>query len=123
MVPVGYYLASNLITDKQVVNVQKKVKKHAPAKSASSAKGQTKTKAKAKAPSKPKTKIKTAAQPQKGPQSKAKKTAGAKKYTVKVGESLTGIAQDHHMTVSKLAQLNDLDVNSRVEIGQVLKLK
>ncbi len=57
---------------------------------------------------------------QKSSSVKAKKAV--KTYVVKSGDSLTSIAQKHHLTVSKLASLNHLKDDAQVNIGQTLKL-
>ena len=44
-------------------------------------------------------------------------------YTVKIGDTLTSIAQKHGLTVDQLAKLNNLKDTSNVNIGQTLKLK
>ena len=48
--------------------------------------------------------------------------SGKKVYIVKKGDTLSGIAQKHKTTVSKLKKLNHLK-NDRLQIGQKLKLK
>ena len=49
-------------------------------------------------------------------------TAGATKYTVKKGDTLTGIAKKHNTTVAKLVSLNGLKDADQIAVGQVLKL-
>lgn len=46
-----------------------------------------------------------------------------KTYVVQDGDTLSSIAADHGMSVSSLAELNDLDSDSGVEAGQTLKLQ
>lgn len=46
-----------------------------------------------------------------------------KTYVVQEGDTLSSIAADHGMSVSSLAELNDLDSDSGVEAGQTLKLQ
>ena len=48
--------------------------------------------------------------------------SGKKVYIVKKGDTLSGIAQKHKTTVSKLKKLNHLK-NDNLQIGQKLKLK
>lgn len=48
--------------------------------------------------------------------------APAQSYTVKAGDTLTGVAQRHGLTLSQLAQYNNLDPNSRLLRGQKLWL-
>ncbi|WP_428909460.1 LysM peptidoglycan-binding domain-containing protein [Niallia sp. Krafla_26] len=44
-------------------------------------------------------------------------------HVVKSGETLSGIAFQHHTTVDYLAKLNDIDDPDRIYVGQRLKLK
>ena len=55
--------------------------------------------------------------------SSSSKKSSAKTYVVKTGDTLTSIAEKHGLTVDQLAQLNNLEDSSDVEIGQTLKLK
>lgn len=51
------------------------------------------------------------------------KKSKPKTYLVKTGDTLTGIAEKHGMTVDQLARLNNLKDSSNVNVGQTLKLK
>lgn len=104
LVPVVHYLAQGTKAGNQVVEVQsaKKTKKQ-------SQKSNLK-KELAKTNQKPQTKPK-------------KKQVAVKYYVVKNGDSLTGIAKQFNMAVSNLAQLNQLDVNSQVDVGQTLRIR
>lgn len=46
-----------------------------------------------------------------------------KTYLVKAGDTLSGIADKHGMTVDRLAKLNGLSDTSSVDAGQILKLR
>ncbi|MBP2624129.1 LysM peptidoglycan-binding domain-containing protein [Streptococcus oricebi] len=48
--------------------------------------------------------------------------ASADSYTVKSGDTLSGIAKEKNTTVEKLAQLNKLDNPDMITVGQVLEL-
>ncbi|MCP9314008.1 LysM peptidoglycan-binding domain-containing protein [Liquorilactobacillus nagelii] len=49
-------------------------------------------------------------------------TAASGTYTVKSGDSLSGIASSHGTTVSSLASLNNISNTNLIYVGQVLKL-
>ncbi len=53
----------------------------------------------------------------------APKQPAYKTYKVKKGDSLSAIAERHHMTVSELRKLNGLSSRSQLQAGQVLKVK
>ncbi|MEB3364470.1 LysM domain-containing protein [Lactobacillus sp. R2/2] len=46
-----------------------------------------------------------------------------KQYIVQSGDSLSSIARRFKISVGQLAELNQLDPNSQVDIGQVLRIK
>lgn len=55
-------------------------------------------------------------------ESSSSSSSAPKVYVVQEGDTLSSIASDHGMSVSALAELNDLDSDSGVEAGQTLKL-
>ncbi|WP_338206504.1 LysM domain-containing protein [Lactobacillus juensis] len=115
LVPVVHHLAVNNNSHEKVVEVRKTSKK-----------AHTKTKAKvapvknkefkAKAKPKPKSSKKTPTKPK-------KKRVTIKQYVVQDGDSLTSIAQHFNISVSHLAELNQLDPNSQVDTGQTLRIR
>jgi membrane-bound lytic murein transglycosylase D len=54
---------------------------------------------------------------------KTNESSGARKYTVKKGDSLNKIAKENNMTVESLRQLNSIASKSNIRPGQVLLLK
>lgn len=115
LVPVVHHLAANNNSSNKIVEVRKTHKKAAKkAKTkASPAKNklvENKTKSKPKAKPKPKVKHK-------------KKHVKTKQYIVQSGDSLSSIARRFKISVGQLAELNQLDPNSQVDIGQVLRIK
>lgn len=115
LVPVVHHLAANNSSSNKIVEVRKTHKKAAKkAKTkASPAKNklvENKTKSKPKAKPKPKVKHK-------------KKHVKTKQYIVQSGDSLSSIARRFKISVGQLAELNQLDPNSQVDIGQVLRIK
>lgn len=48
---------------------------------------------------------------------------GSQYYTVKSGDTLSGIAARHHTTVSKICQLNGIKSTTTLQIGKKLKIK
>jgi len=50
-------------------------------------------------------------------------SAGAKYYTVRSGDNLSVIARNHGTTVDKLCQLNGMNRNDVLRVGQKLKVK
>ncbi|WP_294919519.1 LysM domain-containing protein [uncultured Lactobacillus sp.] len=115
LVPVVHHLAANNNSSNKIVEVRKTHKKAAKKANvkASPAKNklvENKTKSKPKAKPKPKVKHK-------------KKHVKAKQYIVQSGDSLSSIARRFKISVGQLAELNQLDPNSQVDIGQVLRIK
>ena len=115
LVPVVHHLASNNNSSNKIVEVRKTHKKAAKKANvkASPAKNklvENKTKSKPKAKPKPKVKHK-------------KKHVKTKQYIVQSGDSLSSIARRFKISVGQLAELNQLDPNSQVDIGQVLRIK
>ena len=115
LVPVVHHLAANNNSSNKIVEVRKTHKKAAKKANvkASPAKNklvENKTKSKPKAKPKPKVKHK-------------KKHVKTKQYIVQSGESLSSIARRFKISVGQLAELNQLDPNSQVDIGQVLRIK
>lgn len=117
LVPVVHHLAANNNSHEKVVEVRKTTKK-----------AHTKTKAKV-APVKSKetktkanTKKKTESS-KKTPSKPKKKRVVIKQYVVQEGDSLTSIAQHFNVSVSRLAELNQLDPNSQVDTGQTLRIR
>ena len=115
LVPVVHHLAANNNSSNKIVEVRKTHKKAAKKANvkASPAKNklvENKTKSKPKAEQKPKVKRK-------------KKHAKTKQYIVQSGDSLSSIARRFKISVGQLAELNQLDPNSQVDIGQVLRIK
>lgn len=106
LVPIVYRLASNHSSEK-ATEVQTVKKTSLSSKSKSS-----QAKKKSSASSKSNDSAKTSS-------SSSEKTI----YTVKIGDTLTSIAQKHGLTVDQLAKLNNLKDTSNVNIGQTLKLK
>ena len=115
LVPVVHHLAANNNSNNKIVEVRKTHKKAAKKANvkASPAKNklvENKTKSKPKAKPKPKIKHK-------------KKHVKTKQYIVQSGDSLSSIARRFKISVGQLAELNQLDPNSQVDIGQVLRIK
>lgn len=115
LVPVVQHLAANNNSSNKIVEVRKTHKKAAKKANvkASPAKNklvENKTKSKPKAKPKPKVKHK-------------KKHVKTKQYIVQSGDSLSSIARRFKISVGQLAELNQLDPNSQVDIGQVLRIK
>ncbi|MBC6349832.1 LysM peptidoglycan-binding domain-containing protein [Lactobacillus melliventris] len=115
LVPVVHHLAANNNSSNRIVEVRKTHKKAAKKANvkASPAKNklvENKTKSKPKAKPKPKVKHK-------------KKQVKTKQYIVQSGDSLSSIARRFKISVGQLAELNQLDPNSQVDIGQVLRIK
>lgn len=115
LVPVVHHLAANNNSSNKIVEVRKTHKKAAKKANvkASPAKNklvENKTKSKPKAKPKPKVKHK-------------KKHVKTKQYIVQSGDSLSSIARRFKISVGQLAELNQLDPNSQVDIGQVLRIK
>lgn len=115
LVPVVHHLAANNNSSNRIVEVRKTHKKAAKKANvkASPAKNklvENKTKSKPKAKPKPKVKHK-------------KKHVKTKQYIVQSGDSLSSIARRFKISVGQLAELNQLDPNSQVDIGQVLRIK
>lgn len=115
LVPVVHHLAANNNSSNKIVEVRKIHKKAAKKANvkASPAKNklvENKTKSKPKAKPKPKIKHK-------------KKHVKTKQYIVQSGDSLSSIARRFKISVGQLAELNQLDPNSQVDIGQVLRIK
>lgn len=115
LVPVVHHLAANNNSSNKIVEVRKTHKKAAKKANvkASPAKNklvENKTKSKPKAIPKPKVKHK-------------KKHVKTKQYIVQSGDSLSSIARRFKISVGQLAELNQLDPNSQVDIGQVLRIK
>ena len=115
LVPVVHHLAANNNSSNKIVEVRKTHKKAAKKAKikASPAKNklvENKTKSKPKAKPKPKVKHK-------------KKHVKTKQYIVQSGDSLSSIARRFKISVGQLAELNQLDPNSQVDIGQVLRIK
>lgn len=115
LVPLVHHLAANNNSSNKIVEVRKTHKKAAKKANikASPAKNKlvkNKTKSKPKAEQKPKVKRK-------------KKHAKTKQYIVQSGDSLSSIAHRFKISVGQLAELNQLDPNSQVDIGQVLRIK
>jgi len=115
LVPVVHHLAANNNSNDKIVEVRKTHKKAAKKANtkASAAKNklvENKTKTKPKAKQKPQVKPK-------------KKHAKAKQYIVQSGDSLSSIARHFKISVGQLAELNQLDPNSQVDIGQVLRIR
>ena len=115
LVPVVHHLAANNNSSNKIVEVRKTHKKAAKKANvkASPAKNkliENKTKSKPKAKPKPKVKHK-------------KKPVKTKQYIVQSGDSLSSIARRFKISVGQLAELNQLDPNSQVDIGQVLRIK
>lgn len=115
LVPVVHHLAANNSSSNKIVEVRKTHKKAAKKANvkASPAKNklvENKTKSKPKAKPKPKVKHK-------------KKHVKTKQYIVQSGDSLSSIARRFKISVGQLAELNQLDPNSQVDIGQVLRIK
>lgn len=119
LVPVVHHLAGNNNSASKVVEVRKTSKKtikHTKAKNLPAKNKKVINKSKAKT----KTETKSKKKPQTKPQ---KKRAVVKQYVVKSGDSLTSIANRFNMSVGYLAQLNQLDPYSQVDIGQTLKIR
>ena len=119
LVPVVHHLAANNSSSNKIVEVRKTHKKAAKkAKTkASPAKNklvENKTKSKPKAEQKAKVKQK---------RKHAKTKPKIKQYIVQSGDSLSSIARRFKISVGQLAELNQLDPNSQVDIGQVLRIK
>lgn len=115
LVPVVHHLAANNNSSNKIVEVRKTHKRAAKKANvkASPAKNklvENKTKSKPKAKPKPKVKHK-------------KKHVKTKQYIVQSGDSLSSIARRFKISVGQLAELNQLDPNSQVDIGQVLRIK
>lgn len=115
LVPVVHHLAANNNSSNKIVEVRKTHKKAAKKANvkASPAKNklvENKTKSKPKAKPKPNVKHK-------------KKHVKTKQYIVQSGDSLSSIARRFKISVGQLAELNQLDPNSQVDIGQVLRIK
>lgn len=115
LVPVVHHLAANNNSSNKIVEVRKTHKKAAKKANvkASPAKNklvENKTKSKPKTKPKPKVKHK-------------KKHVKTKQYIVQSGDSLSSIARRFKISVGQLAELNQLDPNSQVDIGQVLRIK
>ena len=115
LVPVVHHLAANNNSSNKIVEVRKIHKKAAKKANvkASPAKNklvENKTKSKPKAKPKPKVKHK-------------KKHVKTKQYIVQSGDSLSSIARRFKISVGQLAELNQVDPNSQVNIGQVLRIK
>ena len=115
LVPVVHHLAANNNSSNKIVEVRKTHKKAAKKANvkASPAKNklvENKTKSKPKAKPKPKVEHK-------------KKHVKTKQYIVQSGDSLSSIARRFKISVGQLAELNQLDPNSQVDIGQVLRIK
>jgi hypothetical protein len=53
----------------------------------------------------------------------SKKNSEKKYYTVKKGDSLTGIASKNKTTVSKICKLNGIKPSSKLKAGQKLRVK
>ncbi len=119
LVPVVHHLAANNSSSNKIVEVRKihkKAAKKAKTK-ASPAKNklvENKTKSKPKAEQKAKVKQK---------RKHAKTKLKIKQYIVQSGDSLSSIARRFKISVGQLAELNQLDPNSQVDIGQVLRIK
>lgn len=119
LVPVVHHLAGNNNSASKVVEVRKTSKKtikHTKAKNLPAKNKKVINKSKTKT----KTETKSKEKPQTKPQ---KKRAIVKQYVVKSGDSLTSIANRFNMSVGYLAQLNQLDPYSQVDIGQTLKIR
>ena len=119
LVPVVHHLAANNSSSNKIVKVRKTHKKAAKkAKTkASPAKNKlvkNKTKSKPKAEQKAKVKQK---------RKHAKTKPKIRQYIVQSGDSLSSIARRFKISVGQLAELNQLDPNSQVDIGQVLRIK
>ena len=115
LIPLVHHLAANNNSSNKIVEVRKTHKKAVKKANikASPAKNklfENKTKSKPKAEQKPKAKRK-------------KKHAKTKQYIVQSGDSLSSIARRFKISVGQLAELNQLDPNSQVNIGQVLRIK
>lgn len=54
---------------------------------------------------------------------KTSSTASKSTYTVKKGDTLSGIAKKHGTTVAKLVKLNEIKNPNIIHVGQVLKVK
>lgn len=108
MIPVAHKLSSN--------NHQEKAKEVETVKSSTSSKKVKKIKKntnKNKVSSKVNTQI----------SSSSSSSSVEKTYVVKEGDTLSGIANSHGMTVAQLAELNGISDSESVDAGQTLKLK
>jgi len=56
------------------------------------------------------------------PEARTAKAPSYSEYRVKPGETLWGIAQDHGMSVSKLASMNNISARSKINTGQTLRV-
>ena len=116
LVPVVHHLAGNNNSASKVVEVRKTTIKHTKAKNLPAKNKKVINKSKTKTKTETKSKKKSQTKPQ-------KKRAVVKQYVVKSGDSLTSIANRFNMSVGYLAQLNQLDPYSQVDIGQTLKIR
>lgn len=115
LVPVVHHLAANNNSSTKIVEVRKTHKKavkkaNSKASSVKNKLVKNKTKSKPKAKQKPKVKYK-------------KKHEKIKQYIVQSGDSLSSIARRLKISAGQLAELNQLDPNSQLDIGQVLRVK
>jgi len=103
-------------------SVMKEIKKE-PETSTPSTNSDTSSKTLNKPVETPKTKV---AEPAKAPKQTTKTTpsssSGTIKYKVKKGDTLTGIARKHHVTVANLKKWNNLK-SDKIQIGQTLIIK
>lgn len=49
-------------------------------------------------------------------------TAAYTVHTIAAGESLSGLAKEYHTTVGDIMRLNDMHADSKLEIGQKIKI-
>ena len=117
MIPVAHKLSSNNHQEKaKEVETVKSSKNSTEVKSSTSSKKVKKIKKntnKNKVSSKVNTQI----------SSSSSSSSVEKNYVVKEGDTLSGIANSHGMTVAQLAELNGISDSESVEAGQTLKLK
>ncbi|WP_294601577.1 LysM domain-containing protein [uncultured Lactobacillus sp.] len=115
LVPVVHHLAANNSSSNKIVEVRKTHKKAAKKANIKASPAKNKL-VENKTKSKPKAKVK---QKRKHAKTKPK----IKQYIVQSGDSLSSIARRFKISVGQLAELNQLDPNSQVDIGQVLRIK
>ena len=58
-----------------------------------------------------------------GSTASASSSGSTQYYTIKSGDTLSGIAAKHHTTVAKLCQLNGIKTTTTLQIGKKLKVK